>query len=210
MRSDGAIHLGRYSLGLWSGWSTLVLLALGVSGYTLWLLLADPRPSFVVALFDRSPLAAMVHLVCSPVALLTGALQINRVIRTRYEMLHRWLGRLYVLAAVLGGASGLALAFGSFAGPVTHWGFGLMAVLWLVTTGWGFGAIRSGARDTHRDWMIRSYAITLGAITLRLYIPISQIAGIPFEDAYRAIAWLCWVPNLLLAEWLIRRLPRPA
>ena len=210
MHSDGAPHPGRYSVGLWSGWSTLVLLALGISGYTLWLLQADPRPSFVVALFDRSPLAAMVHLVCSPVALLTGALQINRVIRNRNGSLHRWLGRLYVAAVFLGGGSGLVLAFGSFGGPVTHWGFGLMAVLWLVTTGSGFWAIRRNARNTHRDWMIRSYAITLAAITLRVYIPTSQVAGIPFEDAYRAIAWLCWVPNLLLAEWFIRRLPRPA
>jgi hypothetical protein len=51
--------------------------------------------------------------------------------------------------------------------------------------------------------MIRSFALTLAAVTLRLYLPLSRIAGIPFYDAYVPIAWLCWVPNLLVAEtWL--------
>ena len=199
---------GHYSAAQWTGWSTLMLLALGVSGYTLWLLLGSARPDFAAALFARHPVGALVHMVCSPVALLAGALQVNRAIRTRHLVLHRWLGRVYVLAVLLAGSSGLALSFGSFGGPITHWGFGLMAVLWLGSTGLGFMAIRRGERTLHREWMMRSYALTLAAVTLRIYVPLTQIAGLPFEDAYRAIAWLCWVPNLLLAEWLIRRLRR--
>lgn len=194
-----------YGAAQWAGWSSLMLLALGVSGYTLWLLLGQPRPDFAAALFSRSPLGALVHMVSSPLALVVGALQVNRTLRTRHRVLHRWLGRLYVLAVLLAGSSGLALAFGSFGGPITHWGFGLMAVLWLASTGLGFAAMRRGATQAHRDWMVRSYAITLAAVTLRIYLPLTQVAGLPFEDAYRAIAWLCWVPNLLLAEWLIRQ-----
>src|SRR5260370_20371385 len=53
--------------------------------------------------------------------------------------------------------------------------------------------------------MIRSYALTLAAVTLRIYLPASQIAGIPFPDAYQTISWLCWVPNLVVAEWWILR-----
>ena len=199
-----------YGAAQWTGWSTLMLLALGVSGYTLWLLLDTPRPDFAAALFARHPVGALVHMVTSPLALVAGALQVNRAIRIRHLVLHRWLGRLYVLAVLLGGASGLSMAFEAQGGPVSEWGFGLLAVLWLLSTGLGFVAVRRGARNTHRDWMLRSYALTLAAITLRIYIPSSQIAGLPFEDAYRAIAWLCWVPNLLLAEWLIRRLRNTA
>jgi hypothetical protein len=51
--------------------------------------------------------------------------------------------------------------------------------------------------------MIRSYALCLAAVTLRLYLPLSGAIGIPFDDAYPAIAWLCWVPNLVAAEWLV-------
>ena len=206
MRSETTLSPGHYGAAQWTGWSTLMLLALGVSGYTLWLLLGSARPDFAAALFARHPIGALVHMVCSPLALVAGALQVNRAIRTRHMVLHRWLGRLYVLAVLLAGSSGLALAFGSFGGPITHWGFGLMAVLWLGSTGLGFMAMRRGERTLHREWMMRSYAITLAAVTLRIYVPLTQIAGLPFEDAYRAIAWLCWVPNLLLAEWLIRRL----
>ena len=53
--------------------------------------------------------------------------------------------------------------------------------------------------------MIRSYALTLAAVTLRLYIPAALISGFSFEAAYPAISWLCWVPNLIVAEWIIRR-----
>jgi hypothetical protein len=51
--------------------------------------------------------------------------------------------------------------------------------------------------------MIRSYALTLAAVKLRLYLPLSQVVGIPFADAYQAVAWVCWVPNLVVAEWLV-------
>ena len=57
----------------------------------------------------------------------------------------------------------------------------------------------------HRRWMIRSYALTAAAITLRLYLPLLSHLGIPFDMSYPVVAWLCWVPNLLFAEWLCRR-----
>jgi hypothetical protein len=62
---------------------------------------------------------------------------------------------------------------------------------------------RAGDYVSHRAWMIRSYALCLAAVTLRLYLPLFGLAGLPFEVAYPAIAWLCWVPNLVVAEWLV-------
>jgi hypothetical protein len=55
--------------------------------------------------------------------------------------------------------------------------------------------------------MIRSYALTTAAITLRLYIAGSEILDIPLEQSYRYIAWLCWIPNALIAELLARTQP---
>ena len=57
----------------------------------------------------------------------------------------------------------------------------------------------------HERWMVRSFALTFAAVTLRLYIPAGQVLGLDFMAAYRAIAWLCWVPNLVVAELLIVR-----
>jgi hypothetical protein len=53
--------------------------------------------------------------------------------------------------------------------------------------------------------MIRSFALTLAAVALRVYLPSALAAGIEFETAYPIIAWLCWVPNLLVVEFLIGR-----
>ena len=53
--------------------------------------------------------------------------------------------------------------------------------------------------------MIRSYALTLAAVTLRIYVPVGLALGVPFADAYQAISWLCWVPNLVVAEWFVLR-----
>jgi ABC-type spermidine/putrescine transport system permease subunit II len=59
----------------------------------------------------------------------------------------------------------------------------------------------------HRRWMIRSFALTFAAVTLRLYLPLGFLLPVSFDDAYRVISFLCWVPNLLAAEWLLRRRP---
>jgi hypothetical protein len=53
--------------------------------------------------------------------------------------------------------------------------------------------------------MIRNFSLTFAAVTLRIYQPSSIISGIDFEVAYPVIAWLCWVPNLLLAGFLFNK-----
>ena len=53
--------------------------------------------------------------------------------------------------------------------------------------------------------MVRNFALTFAAVTLRLYLPASMVAGLAFERAYPVIAWLCWVPNLIVAELLWNR-----
>jgi len=69
----------------------------------------------------------------------------------------------------------------------------------------GAAVIRAGDQVNHRRWMIRSYSLTLAGVTLRIYLPLSIASGIPFLDAYQAIAWACWVPNLLVVEWWLLR-----
>lgn len=103
------------------------------------------------------------------------------------------------------GGSGIALATISQYGLPTHVGFGLLATLWLFSTAMAYRYIRGGNLAIHRRWMIRSYALTFAAVTLRIYLPLSQVAGVPFEPAYQIISWFCWVPNLVVAEWVILR-----
>lgn len=135
-------------------------------------------------------------------ALLVGGFQFLPAVRRR-RGLHRGLGRVYAVCCLGSGAAGLVLAVGTRAGPVAAWGFGLLAVTWIYVTAQAWIAARARRFEDHRAWMIRSFALTFAAVTLRIYLPVSQVAGIPFMEAYPAIAWLAWVPNLLAVEaWM--------
>jgi uncharacterized membrane protein len=186
-------------------WVAMFLLASFVAAYAA-AVLVDPawRSPIVRDLLAHQNLAALCHFSGGALALLAGALQINARLRTRFRRVHRWTGRVYVGAVLVSGIAGLSMALHSSAGPVARWGFGLLALAWLGCTVAGWRQAVRGDLASHRRWMIRSYALTLAAVTLRLYLPLSMLLGIPFPVAYPAIAWLCWVPNLLLAQWMVR------
>jgi hypothetical protein len=139
------------------------------------------------------------------VALITGALQWVLTSRNRRSRWHPWIGRTYVIAIALGGVSGLFIAVRAYGGFVARTGFSALAVAWLVSTTIAFTRARARDWRRHRIWMIRSFALTFAAVTLRLELPVLSVGGLTFEAAYPLVAWLCWVPNLLLAEWLIAR-----
>ena len=91
-------------------------------------------------------------------------------------------------------------------GIYPHAFFGGLAVALLATTGLAFRAIKGRDVATHREWMIRSYALIFAAVMLRIEIPLLMIATQGnFDVTYRIVAWLCWVPNLVAAEWIVRR-----
>ena len=192
-------------LSKWT-WGLAAFLSVGVAGYAFWAVSAGgpPAPQVRANLFANPWL--ILHMALAGTALAVGPLQMLPALRRR-RVLHRWLGRIYVVGCLIGGVAGLTMAFGTTAGPVAAWGFGALAVVWLTTNVQGWRMARARRFDAHRAWMIRSFALTFGAVTLRLYLPLSQIAGISFADAYTAIAWLAWVPNLIVAEMYLRRGP---
>jgi uncharacterized membrane protein len=191
-------------------WVVMTALATLVAAYAAAVLLVPGfGPPFVTLRRTTMPLAVAAHLVGGLVALAVGAWQMNARLRARVIELHRWMGRTYVIAVLIGGLGALRMAVVSLEGWVTHLGFGLLALLWLFTTASGYIAIRSHEEARHRRWMIRSYSLTLAAVTLRIYLPVSLALGVPFANAYQAISWLCWAPNIILAEWLLRRTQAP-
>lgn len=192
-----------------SWWITLIVLSSGVAAYAAAVLfLPHFGPPFVTELRSRIALPLSMHLAGGSLALATGAWQLNTHLRSRHPSIHRWIGRVYVVAVLVGGLGAAILAPGSQEGTVTHWGFGLLAVAWLGTTVLAYGAIRRRDLAAHRRWMLRSYALTFAAVTLRIYLPLSQVLGLPFGPSYQVISWLCWVPNLLLVELFVVGKPR--
>ena len=148
----------------------------------------------------------MVHIVGAMLAILFGPFQFLPGLRKgRWLKVHRWLGRTYLLSVLFGGLGGLYMSRLSYGGTLSHLGFGTLACLWLYTGYRAYRHIRNKEVEQHRQWMTRNYALTFAGVMLRIWVPLSGAAGIDFLTAYQAIAWLCWVPNLLAAEWIIRR-----
>ena len=71
----------------------------------------------------------------------------------------------------------------------------------VVLQGAGVAAAAAGDVQTHKAWMARNYAMAFGAVTLRIYLGMFTALQIPFEEGYPVVAWLSWVPNLILVEW---------
>ncbi|HRR08788.1 MAG TPA: DUF2306 domain-containing protein [Rhodothermales bacterium] len=151
-------------------------------------------------------IAFFIHVFTSMFALGAGFLQFSRAIMQKWKPLHRWVGRIYVwnILFVTGPAS-LVMAFYANGGWTSRLAFILLAVLWLFTTAQAWRSALSGAFKAHRSWMYRSYALTLSALTLRIWkwLIVALLAPPPM-DVYRIVAWLGFIPNLILAEWLIR------
>jgi hypothetical protein len=190
-------------------WALGALLSAGVALFSYrYLAAVGPMPPQIVAnLFARPWL--VVHVAGAATALLLVPLNLLPQIRRRAPAAHRWIGRVYVVSCLIGGLAGFILAFGSFAGPIATAGFGSLAVIWIGVNAAGWRAALQRRFADHRAWMIRSFALTFGAVTLRLYLALLPLLHVSFVDGYRAISFLAWVPNLILAELYLRdALPR--
>lgn len=188
-----------------SPWIVGAILSVAVALFSYrYLFGIGPMPDDVVANGFANPWL-LVHVASAATALLVGSFQFASSIRARWPRYHRWSGRLYVAACLAGGVSGLLLAWGTTTGPAAGIGFGALAVLWLWTTcrGWQLAMQRDFIE--HRRWMIRSWALTLAGVTLRIYLTVAMALEIPFETSYPIISYLCWVPNLILAELYLMR-----
>ncbi|OKI22357.1 hypothetical protein A6A08_18960 [Nocardiopsis sp. TSRI0078] len=159
----------------------------------------------------------LVHIATSVLALCLGTLQFVPALRR--GQVHRTIGRIYLFAGVFPGAvSGFCVAVLTTYGPTAQFGFGMLSVLWFVTAVQGLRAVRAGRVAEHREWMIRQYALLLAAVTLRVLLPFLIVLYSPqldtvyggdqetfFREVYQVVPWLCWVPNLVIAEWFLRR-----
>ncbi len=150
--------------------------------------------------------AFYVHVLTSIFVLLSGFTQFSTRILQNYPQVHRWVGRSYVfIILALTGPAGLLLAIVANGGWLSQLAFTILAVLWWWFTWRAWRTILRGQTQQHRAFMIRSFALTLSAVTLRAWKwGIVLLWAPPPMDPYRLVAWLGWVPNLLFAEWLIR------
>lgn len=190
----------------WAIVATLAVLVALASARYLWLSLEVAAPPDLLAGVSQKPFIFYAHITGGTIALFVGAWNFLQASRRRFVFLHRWLGRVYLVSVFVGGLAGLSLATTAQGGLAGQIGFGMLAVLWLATAAMAYYRVKNYDIALHRQWMIRNYALTFAAVTLRIWIPLLiGVAGYDFQEGYAAIAWLSWVPNLIAAEFILRR-----
>lgn len=162
--------------------------------------------------------ALYLHAISGGVALSIGPFQFFERFRHRRPVFHRLCGLVYMACIVLGSVSAFIMAPGMVSGVSGESSLILLGILWLWTGWQGVANAIRGRVDQHRKWMIRNFSLTFAAVTLRLWLLLMLLLlwpslgrhyggdfGRMFIDAYSMIMWLSWVPNIVLAEWILRR-----
>jgi hypothetical protein len=194
-------------------WIIFVGLALIIGLYPLLYLLTETRSEGLLQTKPRELLQSRLylavfftHISFGGMALLTGWSQFSEQFRSQHLKTHRFLGTVYVISVLLSSLGGLTIAFFATGGIISTTGFAGLALSWLFTLIKAYSSILNKNLQDHQDWMIRNYALTFAAVTLRIWLPFSQ-AGLhmDFNSAYRIISWLCWIPNLVVAELIVRK-----
>jgi len=194
-----------------TGWSVMVFSAVVVSLIVSRYLTLNPEVYFPEqkAVYMAHITILIAHVVASMLAILIGPFQFLPGIRKgRWLKFHRWLGRTYLVSVLFGGLSGLYMAQLAYGGTISRLGFTALAILWLFSGFRAYKHIRNKEITSHREWMTRNYALTLAGVMLRVWNPIFDSIGIDFTTGYIVVAWLAWVPNLIVAQWMISRIRR--
>ncbi len=152
--------------------------------------------------------AFYVHVFSSLFALLAGFTQFSKRIRQHAPHIHRFAGRVYVIDILLvTGPAGLLMSFFANGGMGSQLAFFTLSVLWWYFTYQAWRAAVDRDFTKHRGYMLRSFALTLSAITLRVWkLGLAHYFELPPMDIYRLVAWLGFVPNVLLIEFYLYRI----
>ena len=145
------------------------------------------------------------HIILGGLALLIGWLQFNQKLRIKHMKLHRTIGKVYITSVLISGICGLYIAFFATGGMISILGFAGLGIIWLTSTILAYKAIKKGEIKSHEKFMIYSYAACFGAVTLRIWLPTLTIIMGGFVEAYRIVAWLAWVPNIIVAYFIIKK-----
>ena len=186
-------------------WAIWILPCVAVACYAIFHYVVRPPAQ---GHFSQRLLLLQVHASGGALALLTGPWQFWTGLRLRHREWHRWCGRIFLLSVAASSLAGLTLAGYSEEGWATHLGFGLLAAVWFWTAWMGYDTARRKQFTRHREWMIRSFALALAAVTLRIDLPVLLfVAHSSFHVAYITVSWFSWLPNLAVVEWWLRRTP---
>ena len=144
------------------------------------------------------------HILPGGLALLIGWIQFSKTFRQARLKWHRSIGKLYVISALTSALAAVYISFYSTGGTITFFGFFSLGCIWFGSTLMAYLSARKGDLASHEEYMIFSYAACFSAVTLRIWLPLLIMGYNDFIPAYKVVAWLCWVPNIMVAYLIIR------
>lgn len=189
----------------------LVLFAIIVGLYPILYFVLDRRFALLATKSDELlinlywNIGFYAHIISGGLALLIGWIQFNANIRRNNPAFHKLMGKIYIIAVLFSSTGAFYIGFFATGGPVASLGFILLAIIWFVTTIMAYNNIRNGQIEKHKKLMIYSYAACFAAVTLRIWFPLLMLLIGDYNTAYVMAAWLCWLPNLLVAHFISRR-----
>ncbi|OUS38574.1 hypothetical protein A9R01_03115 ['Osedax' symbiont bacterium Rs2_46_30_T18] len=186
-------------------WGLMSLLVVALCVYSAVYFMPGMPFSFRPEVYPSSSFTwlLLAHIGGAIIAALAGPLQFWGGFRRKHKKWHRLLGFSYLLGVCIAAPAALMISPISKGGLTTHIGFAILAVLWAGATVIAYYEISRKNWHAHQQWMIRSFALTLAFVTLRLWLGGLALTGAPFDEVYQTVAWLCWVPNLIIAELYI-------
>jgi len=146
-----------------------------------------------------------IHVYTSMFALMAGFTQFSASILRNNKALHRKIGYAYIIVVLfISGPASLVMSWYANGGLSSRVSFLMLGTLWIYFTARAWQKAMKGEYKSHRAYMIRSYALTLSAISLRaIKWLLASGFHLPPMEIYRTVAWTGWVLNLLVAEYFI-------
>lgn len=147
------------------------------------------------------------HISGGLLALAIGPFQFWKTFRNKFMNTHRWLGRIYLTAILIGTISSTYLAWTSAYRVNFSWAFGLqgLAFAWITTASMAYISVMRGRILQHKEWMIRSYVVTFAFVTFRWLVDLQVAHQLmnKFGERGPTVIWLSWTIPLLLTEILL-------
>jgi uncharacterized membrane protein len=148
------------------------------------------------------------HLLGGITALIIGPFQFSTSFRNRYLKIHRTLGKIFIIAIIIGSFCAIYMSFTVAQQVNIPWSISLfvLALVWLVSALMAYRMIRLKRIPQHREWMIRTYVITFAFVLFR-FINESSIARSlieTFEERGPTAIWLSWAVPLFITEVVLQ------
>lgn len=146
------------------------------------------------------------HIAGGSTAFVTGPFQFLRKPVGKKAVLHRKIGYAYLLSIMIASLAGAYLSYYATGGPIAGFGFLGLDIVWILFTIIAIRKVFQKKFIEHQEWMLRSYAVTFAFVTFRiLSLLFILLAHMPIQSAAKLCAWLCWILNIGVAEWMIYR-----